>query len=109
MSATVAILKGKTANKANLQAHADGLVALATLMPTVFAKGSAVGKTTMLPKVWDEPAKLNAAIKAFQGAAAGLQGAAMSGDMKSLAAAVGTLGKTCKDCHGEFRKKKEMK
>ena len=109
MGAIVGILKQQTVNKENLQVHADGMVALANITGSLFPKGSDFGETTVLPIVWEKPTEFAAAIKQFQDASAGMSVAAKSGDMAMVGAALGTLGKSCKNCHENFREKKEKK
>ena len=109
MGSIVGILKQNTANSANLQVHADGMVALAGITASLFPKGSNVGETTVLPLVWEKTTEFAAAIKQFQDASMGLSMAAKTGDMAAVGAAVGNLGKSCKNCHENFREKKEKK
>ena len=89
--------------------HADGMVALAGITASLFPKGSNVGETTVLPLVWEKTTEFAAAIKQFQDASMGLSMAAKTGDMAAVGAAVGNLGKSCKNCHENFREKKEKK
>ena len=109
MGGIAGILKGATANAANLQVHADGMVAMAGIAASAFPEGSDFGETTVLPVVWEKPAEFAAAMKAFQDAANGMAAAAKTGDMAQVGAAMGPLGKSCKNCHENFREKKEKK
>lgn len=107
MGGIAGILKGETANTANLQFHTDNMLELSGMIDTVFPKGSDFGDTTILPKVWEKPDEFAAAIKQFQDAAKGMAAAGKSGDMAQVGKAMGTLGKACKNCHENFREKKE--
>lgn len=109
MGGIVGILKKSTVNAANLQTHTDGLLALSKIAGTVFPEGSDFGETTVLPVVWEKPAEFAKAIKQFQDAAAGMAVAGKSGDMAQVGAALKPLGKSCKNCHENFREKKEKK
>lgn len=106
MGAIVGILKSTTANSANLQVHADGMAALAGIAGTAFPEGSDFGETTVLPVIWEKPDEFAAAMKKFQDAANGMAAAAKSGDMAQVGAAMGPLGESCKNCHENFREKK---
>ena len=107
MGAIVGILKNTTGNAANLQLHTDGMLALSGITGTVFPEGSDFGDTTVLPVIWEKPAEFDMAIKQFQDAAKGMAAAGKSGDMAQVGAALGPLGKSCKNCHENFREKKK--
>jgi len=107
MGAIVGILKGTTANAANLQVHTDGMAALAGIASSAFPAGSDFGETTVLPVVWEKPDEFAAAMKKFQDAANGMAAAGKSGDLGQVGAALGPLGESCKNCHENFREKKK--
>ena len=107
MGGIVGILKSTTGNAANLQLHTDGMLALSGIAGTVFPAGSDFGETTALPVIWEKPAEFAMAIKQFQDAAKGMAAAGKSGDMAAVGAALGPLGKSCKNCHENFREKKK--
>lgn len=109
MGGIVGILKNMTGNKANLQIHADGMVTLSNITASLFPAGSDFGETTVLPVVWEKPAEFAAAVKQFQDAAKGMAAAAKTGDMAQVGAAFDPLAKSCKNCHENFREKKEKK
>ncbi|MAY65755.1 MAG: hypothetical protein CMM77_01360 [Rhodospirillaceae bacterium] len=108
MNALVAIVKGETANKADMTALANGMLSLAKISQNVFPAGSDAmgGETEALGKVWDDPAGFKKVNMAFVEYSEKLVTAAESGDPKTLGAAVGALGKNaCKACHDDYRKK----
>ncbi|MEG3620270.1 cytochrome c [Magnetovibrio sp. PR-2] len=107
MGAIVGILKGQTGNKANLAAHGRGLAELASITRSVFPAGSDFGETEALPAVWEKPAEFAKAVSMFEAAAKGMETATMSGDMAAVGAALGKLGGACKNCHENFREKKQ--
>lgn len=109
MGAIVGILKQSTVNSANLQVHTDGLAALSIISGTGFPEGSDFGETTALPVIWEKPTEFAKAMKQFQDAAAGMAVAGKSGDMAQVGAALKPLGESCKNCHENFREKKEKK
>ena len=108
MNALVGIVKGETANKADMAALAKGMLSLAKISQNVFPKGSDAmgGETDALAKIWDDPADFKKVSMAFVDHAQNLVTAAESGDPKALGAAVGALGKNaCKACHDSYKKK----
>jgi len=107
VGAIVTILKSQTGNTANLAAHTQGLVALSGIAGSIFPEGSDFGETEALPAVWEKPAKFAKAVKMFQDAATNLNTTVRSGDMAATGAAFGELGKSCKNCHENFREKKK--
>ena len=107
MGAIAGILKQETGNAANLQVHTEGMLQLSTITASLFPKGSDFGDTTVLPKVWEKPDEFAAAVKQFEDAAKVMAAAGRSGDMKQVGAAMGELGKSCKNCHENFREKKQ--
>lgn len=67
--------------------------------------GPEAGKTRALPEIWTKPTEFKAAIKMFSDAAPKLQAAANAGDVAAIKAAFGDVGKSCKNCHDQFRAK----
>ena len=59
--------------------------------------------TEALATIWEKPEEFSAAVARFETAAASLNGAAQSGDMTALGAAVQEIGGSCKNCHDSFR------
>ena len=107
MKGIVGILKNQTANKAHLATHTAGMAELARITSSIFPEGSDFGETEALPAVWDKPADFAKAVKMFQDSADALNLAAKSGDMALVGQAFGGLGKSCKNCHENFREKKQ--
>lgn len=62
-------------------------------------------KTKAKAAVWANPAEFNKDREAAVAAARELDKAAGTGDLAALAKASETLGKTCQDCHTQFREK----
>jgi cytochrome c556 len=67
--------------------------------------GQEAGKTAALPVIWSKPDEFKAAMKLFSDAAPKLNAAANSGDVGAIKTAFGDVGKTCKNCHDNFRAK----
>ncbi|MBL4613264.1 MAG: cytochrome c [Magnetovibrio sp.] len=108
MGGMASIIKGQTGNKANFQTHASGLAALSKIAGSVFPDGSDFGETQALPVIWEKPDDFAKAVKMFQSAAENLEKVARSGDMTKFGEAFGGLGKSCKNCHENFREKKKQ-
>lgn len=108
MGAIAGIMKGETGNAAHLQMHAEALMTLSGIAGHLFPKGSDFGETEALPVIWEKPGEFANAVKQFQDAAKGMNAAAMSGDMAQVGQAMGELGKACKNCHENFREKKQQ-
>ncbi len=107
MGAIVGIIKSSTGNAANFAVHTQGMAHLSKIVGSIFPKGSDFGETEALPAVWEKPAEFAKAVKMLEEAAAKLNTAALSGDMAKSGAAFGDLGKACKNCHENFREKKQ--
>jgi len=107
IGAIITILKGQTGNAANLAIHTQGLVNLSKISGSIFPEGSDFGETEALPAIWEKPGQFSKAVKMFQDAADKMNAAAMSGDMAAAGAAFGGVGKSCKNCHENFREKKQ--
>ena len=84
---------------------AAGLVdTLSTLPGPLFGPGLDKGAPTKASeKVWSEPEKFKAAYEKMQAEVKKLPAAA--GDLATLKAAAGEVGKTCKGCHDDYREK----
>ena len=105
LTAVVTIIKGQVPFTDDLKGHTHALAELATIAGKVFPEGSGKGETDALPAIWEKPEDFKKAYMAFQTAAAALAKTAET-DPKAVPAAVGALGKACKGCHDDFRKKK---
>jgi len=95
--AIASVVKGEVAFKEDVKGHAHALVELAKIAGKVFPKGSHEGDTGALPVIWEKPDAFKKSYGAF---------VADTGDMGQIGAALGGLGKSCKGCHDDFRKKK---
>ena len=99
-----AMVKGKIDfDAAEFSRRADVVAVLAKLPREGFIDGSDVGDTDAKPEIWENKDKFNEGMDALAKNAAALADAAKSGDMDVIKPAFGTLGKTCKGCHDDFR------
>lgn len=60
-------------------------------------------KTRAKAEIWSKPKDFEAAQKLFADQAAKLNAAAQSGDVSAVKAQFGEVGKSCKNCHDNFR------
>jgi cytochrome c556 len=92
------------------KAAADNAALAATLaaLPAAgFGAGTDKGRPQRaLPEVWSKPADFKAAYDDMVGAMAKLDTAAKTGSLDNIKGAVGDVGKTCKNCHDNFRAEK---
>lgn len=67
--------------------------------------GPEAGKTQALPEIWSKPDQFKSAMQLFSDAAPKLHTAANAGDVAAIKTAFGDVGKSCKNCHDNFRAK----
>ena len=99
MQAMVDILRQKVSHSAHLTLHANAMVDLAGIAPTLFPEGSEGGEA--LPAIWEDPDDFAERLDAFETAAGGLQTALSSG--ADVGSAFQSLGQACKGCHDNYR------
>ena len=69
-----------------------------------FIDGTDKGDTKAKPEIWAERDKFNAAATTMQEEMVKLNAAAKTGNVDSIKAAAGAVGKACKGCHDTYRK-----
>ncbi len=104
MGSIAAIAKGEVGHAGHMAGHAAAIDALASMTGDVFPEGSGGDATRARDEIWRDAAGFEAAVKAFQAAAAKLLEAAGAGDAGAVGAALGGVGRTCGGCHRAFRK-----
>ena len=104
MGSMAKIAKGEVGHTGHMFGHATAINAIASMTANIFPKGSGGNNTRAKDEVWQDTAKFDEAVKAFQGAAANLLQAADSGDKDVVGAALNGVGKSCGGCHKTFRK-----
>lgn len=97
-----AILEGNVALDGHAVRHARALRGLAIMAADVFPEGSGDG-TRALPAIWADHGAFQERLLAFQAATAELLEAAEAGDAAAMQEAAGAVGRSCRDCHGDFR------
>lgn len=93
----ISAIQGAAANIATLAPQALGWFPAGT--------GPDVGKTEALPAIWEKPEDFATKARDFEAAAKAFDAAAKSGDLTSINATFGDLGKSCKACHDPYRAK----
>lgn len=105
MHGIVPALKGEVPFKEYIAAHAKGIADIADISKAAFKDKAMAGKTTATEDIWANWEKFAGGMDMMKEKATVLAQAADAGDMGAIGAAVQDLGKTCKGCHDNFRKK----
>jgi cytochrome c556 len=101
-----AVVKGdKPYDKAAVEADTAALEFLSKLPWSAFTPGSETDKSRAKPEIWKEQDKFKASYEKMIAEAGKLSAAAKTGDLAAVKAATGGLGKTCKNCHDDFKGK----
>jgi cytochrome c556 len=106
VAALTAMVRGDVPFNATLAAQHARVIADVSDLPLLagaWGPGTNVGTHKSDPKVWSEPEKFQIAYQTYVTAARALPAAA--GEQKTLQAALGDLGRTCKGCHDSYRMK----
>ena len=98
-------IKGNlTGDTAIIAQKASGIEAWAKDMVNFFPEGSTQPPSEALPAIWKEFDRFIDLARANEKAAANLKNLAQSGaDTSALSGAFRSLGKTCKDCHNDYK------
>lgn len=75
--------------------------------PGAFLSGSDQGETRAKSEIWSDRDGFDSAMQLFQDEAAKLAEVAKDGNFRTFRAQVGETGKSCKNCHDDFRKKRD--
>jgi cytochrome c556 len=70
----------------------------------LFLPGTDAGDTKAKSNIWTDGAKFKSAAEKMQSEMAKLATVARDGDVNTLKAQFGEVGKTCKACHDDYRK-----
>jgi cytochrome c556 len=85
-------------------ANADIALTMSKLPFAGFIDGTDKGDTKAKPEIWTEMDKFRAGASKMQDEMTKLNAAAKTGNIDTIKAAVGELGKACKGCHDNYRK-----
>ncbi|MDP6952148.1 MAG: cytochrome c [Alphaproteobacteria bacterium] len=99
------VAKGNISFAGNLAANARAIREGLGQAGQWFPEGTDTGETNALPKIWQDMPGFEQAMKDSIAAADDMIAAAETGDMQTVIGGLGALGKTCKGCHEEYRKK----
>ena len=105
MGALGLIAKGKVPYGKHAQGHARALASLNRLVIHLFPEGSDMGETNAKDKLWADFETFKKAARDSEKATDALAKAAKKNDLGAIKAAYGDVGKSCKGCHKEYRKK----
>lgn len=106
MKDLAAMVKGeKPVDGQTLSSHSATLKAAASQITKLFPEGSIHGPSEALPLIWKDWERFKDLAAQLEKDAGNL-GAASKGDMRSVKIGFAKIGKSCKDCHSDFRKKK---
>src|ERR687895_1770612 len=104
-SADVKAIKGAVESKdyATIETKAKDIMGTAEKIPSLFPKGSNVGKTKAKNEIWEKPDEFAKAAKNLEKAASELAAAAKTKDDAAVGTKVKALGEACSSCHKAFR------
>ena len=89
-----------------LEGPATGIAKWATVIPTLFPKGTETGgNTKALPEIWSDAAGFQKIAMALNAAATKLATDAKAGDADLVAADTKAMGEQCGACHKGYRAK----
>lgn len=102
----VGVVRGQVAYEpATVEKHALRITQLMRMMPDAFepdTRGTGV-KTEALDRIWEDKAAFNEKLHNAIMAADALLETARAGEEAAVKEAIGALGKTCGNCHDDFR------
>jgi len=95
MTAMATILKTDAGDMKHIEAHANAMLDLAKMAPSIFPEGSGpdAGKTRAKANIWTDAGDFKKVVMAFEENAGKLAMAAKTGDKGAIGAALGGLGK----------------
>jgi cytochrome c556 len=102
MGAMALILKGEVGAAKDLRVHADSVIGLAGLVPSLFPVGSDSGRTNALPEIWLEPARFQQRVSELRRAVDGFR-RGVGGSRREFARGFQGLAAACKDCHDGYK------
>jgi cytochrome c556 len=104
-SADVKAIKAAVESKdyATIETKAKDIMGTADKIPSLFPKGSNVGKTKAKPEIWEKSDEFAKEAKNLSKASSELAAAAKSKDDAAIATKVKAVGEVCSSCHKQFR------
>jgi cytochrome c556 len=103
-----AMAQGRVPFDANAAAANAAIVVTMSKLPWVaFGEGTDKGLPTRAkPEIWKDQAKVKDLSEKMMAEAGKFEAAAKTGNLDTIKAALGDLGKACKACHDDFRAEK---
>ena len=89
--------------KEHITDHATTIQNAAKIILTMFPEGSDFGNTGALESIWTDQSGFEKAAQQLVDASGELVTVSQSGDMKAIGRSFGTVGRTCKNCHDNYR------
>lgn len=108
MKGMKAMIQGKTAFESQTMAeYAESIRLASTHIKKVFPEGSLKGKSEALPDIWKNWDKFSSLSERLTSESKKLKELVYSSDRHLIIKQFAKVGKTCRSCHTDFRKKKE--
>lgn len=89
--------------------HAESISSASTHIKNVFPEGSIKGKSEALPSIWQKWDKFESISKQLTVESKKLKEIALTQNRREIMKQFAKVGKTCRSCHTDFRKKKDEK
>lgn len=105
MGASSQIVRGKVSPPGALALHAKALADLNADLAALFPAGSDFGETQSRESIWEDFAAFQAKADETRDATAAFAAAVAGGNSDDIRAAQRSVGKSCKGCHEDFRRK----
>jgi cytochrome c556 len=104
-SADVKAIKAAIESKdyATVETKAKDIMGTAEKIPSLFPKGSNVGKTKATAAIWEKPDEFAKLAKSLSKASGELAAAAKSQDDAAVGVKLKEIGESCNSCHKAFR------
>ena len=88
-----------------VQRNAEYLGSLSQMPWDGFDASTQSVKSRALPALWEQPGKVKEAVERFTSEVSKLQQVSKGGDEGAIKAQIGAVGKSCANCHDNFREK----
>ena len=105
MGAIVSILKNNLPIKDHILEHANSLKQISKMTITLFPKGTGLGRTKAKKSIWNNWSKFEKVSQNFVVESTKLMELAKNEDIPAIAKQIRKTGKTCGNCHRNFRKR----
>ncbi len=108
MKGIKSMIQGKeTFSPETIAKHAESIREISTHIQKTFPEGSLQGKSEALPSIWENWEKFATLLDRLTEESERLKEVANKADRRAIMKQFVVLGKICRNCHTDFRKKKE--